>query len=759
MRDNDRSGTRPSGLVPFLCFLLASVAALLFLPGSLAYSASANSDTKARTILLVTLDGARADLPLRLEDAPGLAAVAREGVSLGNATAPTALTFPATVSLLTGLYPHHNGVQDEFRSPLDAKTQTLAQQVSANGWTTAGFPGDYLCHTHSGISRGFGTYLVDAPELSDSARVDSVLAFLRAHPRERCFVWAGFTFAPEHPLWERYLGSESPDSSAYLARARAIDVQIQRLRAGLEQLGLLSQTLFTVVGTHGEAVPGWPLAGSPREEPSLPGNGLDLSEDALRVPWVMRLPEGSGVVTGQRTVADGWVSTVDFAPTILELAGLKAPRPADGISLLSYLRGERLAPRVLYHDADMTRSLGWGPRLAARGPTAKVLSYAGRTAVVPFGDAGAATVAAEAAGLAAALGKEFRIDPPVLPSPAAAAGSAPDSLFAGENREIRLLLEARAAGARRDPKAFDQLSQLAVRYPKNIFILADLTLRRIYRRQEMPAAEAISPILVRQPDLVELEGLYAEHLLFFSRYDVMIDRLRKASVYPMFEADRLWRLAAAHVAAGHAKEADSTYALAAMVGAPPGQRWRMFQQQAGPFAAARQEIKEHPERAEPYVLLGDGLWNLGLFDEGYTNLHQGRGRAPKNPELEYKLGHYLYLEGRPNHAAAAFQRALEKDSTYVAARVELAYAQMQMGENDKALGNLQLAVATGPVDAQAHYNLACLLARKDAKEPALRALEAAVQQGYTNRAVLESDPDLAPLRDDPRFRKILAELP
>jgi tetratricopeptide (TPR) repeat protein len=227
----------------------------------------------------------------------------------------------------------------------------------------------------------------------------------------------------------------------------------------------------------------------------------------------------------------------------------------------------------------------------------------------------------------------------------------------------------------------------------------------------------------------------------------------------MFEADRLWRLGAAHLAAGQAVEADSAYARAAKVGAPPGRRWRLFQEQVPLFTALRLEIKDHPERAEPYVRLGDALWNLGMFDDGYTHLNQARGRAPEDPVPEYKLGHYLALEGRAKHAAVAFQRALDKDSTYVPARVELAYAQMQTGKNDDAFRNLQEAVATNRADAQAHYNLACLLARRGDRESALRALEAAIQKGYARRTVLENDPDLTSLRDDPRFRKILADLP
>ncbi len=757
MRDLICDGTRPAGLVPFLYALLrhlAGIATILTGLSASVQAATSSPESGPRTVLLVTLDGARADLPFRPAEAPALAGLAREGLTLTRATTPTALTFPATVSLMTGLYPHHSGVQDELRAPLGSSTETLAQSLTAAGWSTAGFPGDYLCHAESGVHRGFGTYLLGAPELTDSARVDTVLAFLRDHAQERCFVWVGFAFAGERPVWERYVGMEAPDSAAYLGRLRELDSQIGRLLAGVDLLGLRPEALVSVLGTHGEVVPGWRLPDSPAEENPIPGHGLDLSEEALRVPWVIRMPDSSGESADDRTTTDEWVSTVDLAPTILDLVGSKAPRRSDGVSLAAHLRGEPLPRRVLFHEADLSRTLGWGPRLAARGSESKLLRYGERTALVRLGDGSAEPDRTEPADLATALREEFRVPAPGMPDPAAQ-----DTLFAREDQQILQLLELRRTASREVPDALTRLTVLQLRHPRNLAILAELTLRKIYGRREVESAQYLNAILVQEPDLLEVEALYAEQLLFFSRHDILVGRLAKITGYPMFEADRLWRLGAAQLAEGRAAEAEETYARAARVGAPPGRRWRSFQEQLPLIAALRLEIQDFPGRGEPYIRLGDALWNLGLFDDGYMFLQQGRGRTPRDPLADYKLGHYLALEGRPKHAAASFERALVKDPAHVPARVELAFAKLEMGEDQEALRHLKEAVATGQAGAQAEYNLACLLARTGDAQAALDALETAMQHGYANRSNLESDPDLDSIRGDPRFRKILAGLP
>jgi tetratricopeptide (TPR) repeat protein len=85
-------------------------------------------------------------------------------------------------------------------------------------------------------------------------------------------------------------------------------------------------------------------------------------------------------------------------------------------------------------------------------------------------------------------------------------------------------------------------------------------------------------------------------------------------------------------------------------------------------------------------------------------------------------------------------------------------------EYDKAAEAYRAIVATEPSarDAArrltvAEYNHACALARSGRKQEALVWLRRAVEDGFSPREDIESDPDLVSLRGDPAFAEILSK--
>jgi len=56
------------------------------------------------------------------------------------------------------------------------------------------------------------------------------------------------------------------------------------------------------------------------------------------------------------------------------------------------------------------------------------------------------------------------------------------------------------------------------------------------------------------------------------------------------------------------------------------------------------------------------------------------------------------------------------------------------------------------------FNLACAYALQGKKDDALTALEQAVAAGFRSRGQIESDDDLASIRGEARFRKVVTSL-
>jgi Flp pilus assembly protein TadD len=737
---------RPWGLVP----LPVSAIVLVALLGAAAGAPAAAAPT---TVVLITVDGARVDLLEHPAHIPFTSRLVREGRSLRFATAPTSVTFPATVSIMTGLYPDRSGVRDDYASPLGTAPATIAEAFRKAGWKTAAFPADCLCHASSGINRGFERFLVASSRMAENARADSAVAFLEQHRGAHTLVWIGFSLlAPQQP-WERFRGSAAADSTAYFDRAAATDQAIGRLLAGVARVAPTRESLIVLVGTHGEAVPGWRPAGAPPDEDPPAGHGLDLSEAVLRVPLVL---SGEGIGGNRAAVEPSqpeWVSTVDVFPTVASLAGVPLPGDLDGVSLRPMLEGGAAPVRPIFHELQLNRTLGWGSRVGVREGSVKLLSYGGAIALRQIDPRPGAseTEAAEGApaSLRQALAQRFKLELRWPPE------GTRDPAFGQEDEQMHLLAAARrrlSAGA-----AAEILDPLLTKFPDNGPVRVERGLLDVFGRRERVAAILLDSLRTNRPDYIEAEAAYADLLIQFDRTDVAIPRLANLTGWPMFEVDRLWRLGAAQVMAKEFDAATRTYERAETIGYPSDERLVRFRDESLQIELLEAEIAAYPDSTVHMIQLARVFGDLELYNACYTLLHRARGTAPRDAEPEYWLGYYLMQEGRAKHAATAFRRGLERDASRFDIRIALAYAEIAEGDDAGALADLRKAAAAGKTDATDDYNLACLLARTGAIEEAFGSLSNALGKGYSDRLLLKVDPDLEPLRRDPRFAKLIAD--
>jgi arylsulfatase A-like enzyme len=111
----------------------------------------------------------------------------------------------------------------------------------------------------------------------------------------------------------------------------------------LESRGCYEDALVIVTSDHGEEL--YDHLGF--------GHGFSLHREVLHVPLLVKLPRQRNA-----RVVEEWVSLVDLFPTVLEAAGVPAPGPGDGHSLLPLLKGKEPEPRAGGFPPSETRWQG-----------------------------------------------------------------------------------------------------------------------------------------------------------------------------------------------------------------------------------------------------------------------------------------------------------------------------------------------------------------------------------------------------------------
>ena len=299
-------------------------------------------------VVLVTVDTLRTD---RVGAYGGTAArtpqldrLAREGVLYAGATVPLPETRPSHFSLLTSRYPADHGSLSNATRLAD-EALTLAEVLRDAGYDTAGFVSCMLLDHASGAQQGFA-HFDDGGKLTRTAAevVGAATRWLeRRRERRPLFLWVhlfdphipyeppapfdrpqpGQTASVSWPWLEEAARANGGDlPPAALARAVALydgeveyaDAQLGRLLTQLERRS--APPLLAVTADHGECF--------------SHGTYFDhsgcLYQDAVDVPlilhWPGRLPRGVRL--------DAVVSSIQLAPTLLELAGVSRPAEFAG---------------------------------------------------------------------------------------------------------------------------------------------------------------------------------------------------------------------------------------------------------------------------------------------------------------------------------------------------------------------------------------------------------------------------------------------
>ena len=316
------------------------------------------------SVLLVILDSVRADRTSPYgyfkSATPALNKLAEQGIVFENAYANSNWTGASFASILTGKRPFSHGLVGVFDS-LSQDARTIQSVLSQNGYKTAAFLAGVTGAPDYGLTRGFG-HVIAAGGDPMSRQVSAAIEWEKELPQEKDFfilIHGNDVHYPYHcssadavnngefpevngdfigyyngfPGWNlsqldpskwkealSYKGNAhflSAVSAAYDLCVSLEDGDILVLLRGLEA-GSGRPLLVIITADHGENF----------GEHGRLGHGQDFFEPLVRVPLLIRFPDGRG---GRRIPAIA--EHVDLLPTICAAAGVACPAGLDGKDL------------------------------------------------------------------------------------------------------------------------------------------------------------------------------------------------------------------------------------------------------------------------------------------------------------------------------------------------------------------------------------------------------------------------------------------
>ena len=329
-------------------------------------------------IVLIAVDTLRADhlgcYGYDRPTSPHIDALAAQGAVFRDCFSTGNCTHPGFTTMLTGLYPIHHQVVAHWSS-VDPRTGTLmlAERLKQEGCHTAAIDNLYDHWDRMGqgrlypwFRRGYDVYEYPDNEgkLCDDGVAESAVDWLRHEVAEPFLLLMHFwgPHAPYDPAPEHRLFGPTDDphdartkTALYDGEIHQVDQRVGMVVDALDATGLADRTAVVLTADHGEIMDDVRYA---RGVP-LSFSHVDLCDDVLRVPLVLRAPERVPSAIG----VDGFVQLTEVTPTILDLAGVDAPDGLDGFSLCPAMASPdtaELRETVHFSECTYQKKRGFG---------------------------------------------------------------------------------------------------------------------------------------------------------------------------------------------------------------------------------------------------------------------------------------------------------------------------------------------------------------------------------------------------------------
>ena len=349
----------------------------------------------------------------RFHETPGIDRLAAGGMRFTDAYAACPVCSPTRASIMTGKYPATLGLTDwipgvrnsarykllmpDFIKRLPLEEVTIAEALKAAGYVTGAvgkwhlgpkgfYPEDQgfdvnIAGTSAGSPAG-GYFLPNRMVLKEMKKgryltdrlTDEGLAFIEANKTRPFFLYQSYhsvhtPIQAKADYVKKYQAKASPDGKkyhpTYAGMVQSLDESVARIIKKLDDSDLTRNTVVFFMSDNGG------LRSVTAVRPLREGKG-HIYEGGIREPMIVRYPK---VIKAATTCSEP-VSSVDFFPTILELAGvnIKNSHKVDGVSFAALLKGaKKLERKAIYWHYPHYSPQGGRPASAVRAGDYKLV--------------------------------------------------------------------------------------------------------------------------------------------------------------------------------------------------------------------------------------------------------------------------------------------------------------------------------------------------------------------------------------------------
>lgn len=266
---------------------------------------------------------------------PNIDAFARQGVMYRNAFSTAPVCAPSRCTLITGMYPPTLGTE-HMRSvyPVSAQVKFFPRYLRESGY-----------YTTNNVKKDYNT--IDQPEAWDESSTKAT--YKNRKPGQPFFAVFNVNVSHESslhktedtlhhdpdkvplPPYHPATPEIKRDWAQYFDKVETMDRQVGNLLRELEKEGLADNTIVFYYADNGGV---------------LPRSKRYLFESGLHVPLIIRVPPKFRHLIGLNpgTTTDRIVTFLDFAPSLLSLAGIEPPKHMQGKPFL----GQYNAPEAKY---------------------------------------------------------------------------------------------------------------------------------------------------------------------------------------------------------------------------------------------------------------------------------------------------------------------------------------------------------------------------------------------------------------------------